>query len=69
MELTRRDALKAAGLTAGVTMASGLLPGPGAQADGTAAAAQMAQPAIALPSKLRIKQSVCRWCYSKIALR
>jgi hydroxypyruvate isomerase len=65
MDLTRRDALKAAGLTAGAAMASGLLPG-GAE---TVAAAQMTQPAIALPSKLRIKQSVCRWCYNKIELR
>jgi hydroxypyruvate isomerase len=61
MDLTRRDALKAAGLTAGASVMSGILP--------AAAAAQMTQPAIALPSKLRIKQSVCRWCYDKIPLR
>jgi hydroxypyruvate isomerase len=61
MDLTRRNALKAAGLTAGASVMSGLLP-----AD---ASAQMAQPAIALPSKLRIKQSVCRWCYDKIPIR
>jgi hydroxypyruvate isomerase len=61
MDLTRRDALKAAGLTAGASVMSGLLP--------AAADAQMTQPAIALPSKLRIKQSVCRWCYDKIPIR
>jgi hydroxypyruvate isomerase len=61
MDLTRRDALKAAGLTAGASVMSGILPAAGA--------AQMAQPAIALPSKLRIKQSVCRWCYDKIPIR
>ena len=61
MDRTRRDALKAAGLTAGATVMSGLVP--------NAAAAQMTQPAIVLPSKLRIKQSVCRWCYDKIPLR
>jgi hydroxypyruvate isomerase len=56
-DVTRRDVLKAAGLTA----ASGLVPG--------AALGQMAQPAIAKPTKNRIKQSVCRWCYDKIPLR
>jgi hydroxypyruvate isomerase len=57
---TRRDVLKIAGLTA----ASGLLPiGAGAVEAG-----QMTQPAIAKPTKNRIKQSVCRWCYEKIPL-
>jgi hydroxypyruvate isomerase len=58
MELTRRDALKAAGLTAGASLLAS-----------TTAGAQMAQPPIALPTKLRIKQSVCRWCYDKIPIR
>ena len=58
---TRRDVLKIAGLTA----ASGLLP---IGAGGAAEAGQMTQPAIAKPTKNRIKQSVCRWCYEKIPL-
>jgi len=57
MKLTRRDALKTAGLTTLATSLTG------------SAMAQMAQPAIAKPSKLRIKQSVCQWCYGKIPLR
>jgi hydroxypyruvate isomerase len=62
MDLTRRDALKAAGLTAGAgLLASSLTP--------LEAAAQMAQPPIEKPTKLRIKQSVCRWCYEKIEIR
>jgi hydroxypyruvate isomerase len=61
-ELTRRDVLKTAGLTA----ASGLIVSGAA---GESAAMQMQQPAIEKPSKLRIKQSVCRWCYEKIPLR
>jgi hydroxypyruvate isomerase len=61
-DLTRRDALRVAGLSAGAVVASGLLPAH-------AAAAQLTQPPIAKPSKLRIKQSVCRWCYNKIPLR
>jgi hydroxypyruvate isomerase len=59
MELNRRDALKVAGLTAGGLLSSSLPAG-----------AQMVQPAtFAPPSKLRIKQSVCRWCYDKIPIR
>ncbi len=59
MEMSRRDALKTAGLTAGLAAASNIV------------SAQMAYPggAISKPSKLRIKQSVCRWCYNKIPLR
>jgi hydroxypyruvate isomerase len=57
--MTRREILKTAGLTAA---ASGLMPGA------VEAVGQMAQPAIAKPSKQRIKQSVCRWCYDKIPI-
>jgi hydroxypyruvate isomerase len=56
-DMTRRAVLK----TAGVTAAAGLVP--------AVAAAQMVQPPIGKPAKLRIKQSVCRWCYEKIPLR
>jgi hydroxypyruvate isomerase len=56
MDITRRDALKTAGLTA---MAASL-PAVGE--------AQMAQPAIAKPTKLRITQSVCQWCYRQLPL-
>ena len=56
MEITRRDALKTAGLTA---MAAGLP---------EAGMAQMAQPQIIKPTKLRITQSVCQWCYRQLAL-
>jgi hydroxypyruvate isomerase len=58
---TRRDVLKIAGLTA----ASGLLP---IGAAGAAEGAQMTQPPVGKPTKNRIKQSVCRWCYEKIPL-
>jgi hydroxypyruvate isomerase len=59
MDLSRRDALKAAGLTAGGLLSSSM-----------PAAAQMVQPAtLAPPTRLRIKQSVCRWCYDKIPIR
>ncbi|HEY8548607.1 MAG TPA: TIM barrel protein [Vicinamibacterales bacterium] len=57
MELTRRDALKTAGLTA-------LAAGVPSLAD-----AQLHQPPIAKPSKLRITQSVCQWCYQKMPLK
>jgi hydroxypyruvate isomerase len=57
MDITRRDALKTAGLT---TVAASLP---------EAGLAQMAQPAIAKPTKLRIKQSVCQWCYRTLPLR
>jgi hydroxypyruvate isomerase len=56
MEITRRDALTSAGLTA---MAAGLS-GP--------TEAQMAQPTPGKPTNLRLRQSVCRWCYAKIPL-
>jgi hydroxypyruvate isomerase len=57
MEITRRDAL----MTAGLTAVSASLPDVGL--------AQMTQPPIAKPTKLRIKQSVCQWCYQKMPLR
>ena len=57
MPLTRRDALKTAGLAAL------------AASTPSSALAQQNQPTIAKPSKLRIKQSVCQWCYGKIPLR
>jgi hydroxypyruvate isomerase len=57
MDITRRDALKTAGLTA----VGASLPEMGL--------AQMAQPAVTKPTKLRIKQSVCQWCYQKLPLR
>lgn len=58
MEFTRRDALRAAG----VTVASGLIGGADAEA-------QLVQPPIGKPTRKRIKQSVCQWCYNKIPLR
>jgi hydroxypyruvate isomerase len=57
MSLTRRDAFKTAGLTALAAVA----PAP--------SNAQMQQPSVAKPTKLRIKQSVCQWCYGKIPIR
>jgi hydroxypyruvate isomerase len=61
-DLTRRDVLRSAGLTAAAASLTGAaLPGE--------VSAQMSQPAIAKPAKLRIKQSVCRWCYDKIPIR
>ena len=61
MEFTRRDALSAAGLTA---LSATLLT---AGATGTAAAQQMpgATP-IRKPTKKRITQSVCQWCYRQM---
>jgi hydroxypyruvate isomerase len=56
MDITRRDAIRTAGLTA---LAAGLP---------TATEAQMQQPPVAKPTKLRIKQSVCQWCYAKMPL-
>jgi hydroxypyruvate isomerase len=61
MDLTRRDALSAVSLTAiAATLA----------ATGTAAAQQMpgAMP-IRKPSKKRVNQSVCQWCYNKMPLK
>jgi hydroxypyruvate isomerase len=56
--MTRRDALRATGLTvAGSLVADGV------------SAAQLVQPPLGKPTKKRIKQSVCRWCYEKIPLR
>ena len=59
MELTRRDALTAVGLTAvSATLAAR-----------EAAAQQMAGALpIRKPSKKRISQSVCQWCYRQMAL-
>jgi hydroxypyruvate isomerase len=57
MDITRRDALKTAGLTA----VAASLPEAGL--------GQMTQPAVAKPTKLRIKQSVCQWCYRTLPLR
>ena len=59
MELTRRDALSAVGLTAvSATLAAR-----------EAAAQQMAGALpIRKPSKNRITQSVCQWCYRQMAL-
>lgn len=68
MDLSRRDALRAAGLT----VASGLLAGEGDASASSLAPAlpgQLVQPPIAKPTKKRIQQSVCRWCYEKIPLR
>jgi hydroxypyruvate isomerase len=56
MDFTRRDALKTAGLA---TLIAGV-PGD--------VLAQMAQPAVAKPTKLRLQQSVCQWCYQKMPL-
>jgi hydroxypyruvate isomerase len=60
MELTRRDALTAVGLTAvSATLAAG-----------GAAAQQMAGATpIRKPTKKRINQSVCQWCYQKMDLK
>ncbi len=57
MDLTRRDAFR----TAGMATLAAALP--------RAAGAQLTQPPIAKPTKLRITQSVCQWCYRQIPLR
>ena len=60
MELTRRDALTAVGLTAvTATLAA------------REAAAQQMPGALPIrkPSKKRITQSVCQWCYNKLPLK
>ena len=57
VDMTRRDALKTAGLTA---VAAGL-PETGL--------AQMSQAPIAKPTKLRITQSVCQWCYRTLDIK
>ena len=59
MELTRRDALTAVGLTAvSATLAA------------HEAAAQQMPGALPIrkPTKKRITQSVCQWCYQKMPL-
>ena len=62
MELTRRDALTAVGLTA----VSATLAGAAREA----AAQQMAGALpIRKPTKNRITQSVCQWCYRQMALK
>jgi hydroxypyruvate isomerase len=61
MELTRRDALSAVGLTA---VAASLT------ATGAAAAQQMAGALpIRKPTKNRVHQSVCQWCYRGLDLK
>ena len=64
MELTRRDALTSVGLTA---VSAALIANPGAARE--AAAQQMAGALpIRKPTKNRITQSVCQWCYRQMAL-
>jgi hydroxypyruvate isomerase len=61
MDLTRRDALSVVGLTAMSATLAGT---------GTAAAQQMAGATpIRKPTKKRITQSVCQWCYQKMDLK
>ena len=60
MELTRRDALTAVGLTA---LSAGV-----AAREAAAQAMPGATP-IRKPTKKRINQSVCQWCYGKMPLR
>jgi len=64
MELTRRDALTAVGLTA---VSATLI---ARQAAAREAAAQQMAGALPIrkPTKNRIKQSVCQWCYRQMAL-
>lgn len=57
--MKRRDAMRATGLAA----MGGLMAG------GASAATQLVQPAVVKPTKKRIRQSVCRWCYEKIPAR
>ena len=59
MELTRRDALTAVGLTA---------ISAGVAAREAAAQAMPGATPIRKPTKNRIKQSVCQWCYQKMPL-
>jgi len=64
MELTRRDALTSVGLTA---VSAALIANPGAARE--AAAQQMAGALpVRKPTKNRITQSVCQWCYRQMAL-
>ncbi len=60
--MTRREALKAGAeaVAAGAVTLAAVSSGD---------AAQMTQPPIAKPTKKRITQSVCQWCYAKIPLR
>jgi hydroxypyruvate isomerase len=64
MELTRRDALTAVGVTA---VSAALLASPGAAREAAAQQMPGALP-IRKPTKKRITQSVCQWCYRQIAL-
>jgi len=64
MELTRRDALTSVGHTA---VSAALIANPGAARE--AAAQQMAGALpVRKPTKNRITQSVCQWCYRQMAL-
>ena len=65
MELTRRDALTAVGLTA---VSATLIAG---QAAAREAAAQQMPGALPIrkPTRKRINQSVCQWCYNKLPLK
>jgi len=64
MELTRRDALTAVGLTA----VSATLMANEAAARGAAAQQMAGALPIRKPTKNRITQSVCQWCYRQMAL-
>ena len=64
MELTRRDALTAVGLTA---VSATLMASEGAAREATAQQMAGALP-IRKPTKNRITQSVCQWCYRQMAL-